>query len=53
LADTSQIDTNYLDKESCGITHIINAFKNNPIFGVIEMVKSERSKLAAIAAKVL
>jgi len=53
LADTSQIDTNYLNKESCGITHIINAFKNNPIFGVVEMVRSERSKLAAVAAKVL
>ena len=47
------IDTNYLNKESCGITHIINAFKNNPIFGVVEMVRSERSKLAAVAAKVL
>jgi hypothetical protein len=31
LADPSQIDTPYLDKESCGITHVIDAFKGSSV----------------------
>ena len=53
LADPSQIDTPYIDKESCGIVHLINSFKNTSIFGCVELEKSERSKLAGMAANLL
>ncbi len=53
LADPSQIDAPYLDRESCGIMHVINAFKGQPIFGMVQLEKSERSELAALSARLL
>jgi PhoH-like ATPase len=53
LADPSQIDTPYLSRESCGIMHAINAFKGRPLFGMVQLEKSERSELAALSAALL
>jgi len=38
---------------SNGLTHVIERLKGQPMFGHITMEKSERSKLAEIAAKLL
>lgn len=53
LADPTQIDTPYLDKESCGMTHLIDRFKGQKTFGVVELDKSERSEVAKLAAELL
>jgi len=51
--DVGQIDNIYLDMVSNGLTHVIERLKGQPMFGHITMEKSERSKLAEIAAKLL
>jgi len=53
LADPSQIDTPYLDRESSGVTRLVEKLKGNKIFGVVAFDKSERSQLAALAAEAL
>ncbi len=49
--DVYQIDDNYLDATSCGITAVIEGFKDYEDFGHIILVKGERSKLAEEAAR--
>ena len=51
--DPSQIDNPYLDKDSNALTYIVSRFKNHPIYGHINMLKTERSQLAAVAADVM
>jgi PhoH-like ATPase len=51
--DPTQIDNPYLDKDSNGLTYVIGKFRDNPIFGHMFLDKTERSKLAAIAAELL
>lgn len=51
--DPTQIDNPYLDKNSNALTYVVNKFKAQPIFGHVMFHKTERSELAAIAAKVL
>ncbi|MCB1107348.1 MAG: PhoH family protein [Chlamydiia bacterium] len=51
--DPTQIDNPYLDKDSNALTYVVSRFKKEPIFGHIMFEKTERSQLAAIAAKVL
>lgn len=51
--DPTQIDNIYLDKESNALTYLVSKFKSQPIFGHIFFEKTERSELAAIAAKLL
>ncbi len=51
--DPYQIDNPYLDSESNGLTHVVEHFKGQKIFAHITFIKSERSELAAIAAKLL
>lgn len=53
LADPSQIDTPYLDRESSGVTRLVEKLKGNKIFGAVAFDKSERSELAALVAEVL
>jgi len=53
LADPSQIDTPYLDRESSGVIRLTDKLKGNKIFGAVVFDKSERSQLAALAAEVL
>jgi PhoH-like ATPase len=51
--DIDQIDTPYLDKYSCGLAVVAERFKDEPIAGHVIMTKSERSKLAQLAAELL
>lgn len=51
--DPTQIDNPYLDKDSNGLTYVIGRFQSQPLFGHIFMEKTERSKLAAIAAEIM
>jgi PhoH-like ATPase len=47
--DPSQIDTPYLDRNSCGIAVMTEKLHDHPIVGHITMVKGERSELANLA----
>lgn len=51
--DIDQIDANYLDKYSCGLAVVADKFKEEPIAGHAILTKSERSKLAQLAAELL
>lgn len=51
--DPTQIDNPYLDKDSNGLTYTIGKFKEQKIFGHIFFEKTERSELAALAAKMM
>jgi len=51
--DPEQIDNPYLDANSNGLSYIAEKLKNNAITGHVLLSKSERSKLAALAAELL
>ena len=51
--DIYQIDNNYLDMTSNGLTYAIEKFKYHDIAGHITLTKGQRSKLATLAAEIL
>ena len=51
--DPGQIDNPYLDKSSNGLSYAIEKLKGQVLFGHITLKHSERSDLAAIAARLL
>lgn len=51
--DPSQIDNPYLSEDSNALSYVIQHFKPESVFGHMVFNKTERSKLAAIAAKIL
>ena len=51
--DPGQIDNPYLDKSSNGLSYAVEKLKGQSLFGHITLARSERSDLAAIAAKLL
>lgn len=51
--DPSQIDNPYLDSNSNGLSYAVEHLKNAGLHGHITLTKSERSPMAAIAAKML
>jgi PhoH-like ATPase len=51
--DPYQIDNPYLDSSSNGLTFLVETFKNQEIYGHVTLHKSERSKLAELAAELL
>lgn len=51
--DPYQIDNPYLDASSNGLTYIVERFRGQELYGSVTFVKSERSKLAALAAELL
>jgi len=53
MGDLEQIDVPYLDASSNGLSYVVDKFKNETIAGHITLTKSERSKLAEIAANIL
>jgi PhoH-like ATPase len=53
LGDPYQIDHPYLDSKSNGLIHVIERMKNQPIFGCMELHRSERSTLSDITADLL
>ena len=53
LGDPTQIDNPYLDRDSNGLVYTVGRMKKESLFGSIYFEHTERSKLAALAAKVL
>ncbi|MBO5307913.1 MAG: PhoH family protein [Lentisphaeria bacterium] len=51
--DPRQIDNPYLDASSNGLSYTVECLKGQNIFGHVTLARSERSELAAIAAKLL
>jgi len=51
--DPTQIDNPYLDQDSNGLTVTVGRFQEYSLFGHICLEKTERSKLAALAAEVM
>lgn len=51
--DAYQIDNPYLDATSNGLTYVVERFKEQPLYGHITLAKSERSRLASLAAELL
>ena len=51
--DPAQIDNPYLDASSNGLSVVTEQFKNEKIHGHVTLRKSERSELAALAARLL
>ncbi len=51
--DVFQIDNNYLDMTSNGLTYAVEKFKYHDIAGHITFTKGQRSRLATLAAEIL
>lgn len=51
--DPYQIDSPYLDASSNGLSFLIEAFKGQDLFGHVTLHRSERSRLAELAAELL
>ncbi|MDD3154106.1 MAG: PhoH family protein [Victivallaceae bacterium] len=51
--DPRQIDNPYLDASSNGLTYAAERLKGQPLHGHVTLSKSERSQLAALAARLL
>ncbi len=51
--DPYQIDSPYLDANSNGLSYLVEVFKGQSVFGHITLTRSERSKLAELAAELL
>lgn len=51
--DINQIDTPYLDKQSNGLSYLIDKMKGNSLYAHIALEKGERSALANLANEVL
>ncbi len=49
--DPYQIDNPYLDSSSNGLSYVVEVMKNEDVAGHILLTRSERSKLAAVAAE--
>ena len=53
LGDTDQIDTPYINKQSNGLSIVIEKFRNSSLYAHIHLPKGERSKLATVASQIL
>lgn len=51
--DLQQIDSPYLDSQSNGLAYMIDKMKGQKIFGHVNLVKGERSKLSEIASDLM
>ncbi|MGM0674692.1 MAG: PhoH family protein [Spirochaetota bacterium] len=51
--DPYQIDSPYLDANSNGLSYLVETFKGQDIFGHVTLTRSERSRLAELAAELL
>ena len=51
--DVYQIDSPYLDTQSNGLAYMIDRMQGQEIFGHVNLVKGERSKLSELASNLL
>lgn len=53
LGDVDQIDTPYIDRQSSGLSIVIDKFQNSPLCAHVNLSKGQRSDLATIASSIL
>ena len=53
LGDVDQIDTPYIDRQSSGLSIVIDKFQNSPLAAHINLSKGQRSDLASVASSIL
>lgn len=53
LSDLNQIDAKFINEQNSGMTHVIEKFKDQEVSAHITLRKTERGKLADLAAKLL
>jgi len=53
LGDVDQIDTPYIDRQSSGLSIVIDKFKNSSLCAHVNLSKGQRSDLASIASNIL
>ncbi len=53
LGDIDQIDTPYIDRQSSGLSIVIDKFKKSPLAAHINLSKGQRSDLASTASTIL
>ena len=51
--DLHQIDHQYLDALSNGLSHLVNRMKGQPLYAHVTLEKGERSPLADLASELL
>ena len=53
LGDIDQIDTPYIDRQSSGLSIVIDKFQNSSLCAHVNLSKGQRSDLASVASNVL
>jgi PhoH-like ATPase len=53
LGNIAQIDTPYLTENTCGLTYVVNRFREWPHSGHVTLMRGERSRLADHASDIL
>ncbi|HUO81379.1 MAG TPA: PhoH family protein [Gammaproteobacteria bacterium] len=53
LGNIAQIDTPYLTETTCGLTYVVNRFREWPHSGHVTLMRGERSRLADHASDIL
>ena len=53
LGDIDQIDTPYIDRQSSGLSIVIDKFQNSPLCAHVNLSKGQRSDLASVASNIL
>ena len=53
LGDVDQIDTPYIDKQSSGLSIVIDKFQNSELAAHVNLSKGQRSSLASVASQIL
>lgn len=53
LGDVDQIDTPYIDKQSSGLSIVIDKFQNSKLAAHVNLSKGQRSSLASVASNIL
>ena len=53
LGDVDQIDTPYIDRQSSGLSIVIDKFQNSSLCAHVNLSKGQRSDLASVASNIL
>jgi PhoH-like ATPase len=53
LGDIDQIDTPYIDRQSSGLSIVIDRFRSSPLAAHVNLSKGQRSDLASVAGTIL
>ena len=53
LGDTEQVDTSYMDKNSNGLSIVLQKFKKSQLAGHVHLINGQRSDIATLATSIL